>query len=287
MDVLSAVLPAVEESLRITAIIFVLMIAVELAVLKYRDRIIRLTSKNQFLSYIVSSFFGIIPGCTGTFAMDSLYMSGLLGFGGIIAVMIATAGDEAFLLISMAATGKIAAATVIYLTALLFVLGILGGLLADLWVKRFRIRFCEKCGIINHRKAEFGLSHFVREHIYQHIIRKHIWRIFVWILASVVAVELIQKYLGVISLTGMGAFYLLLAASIIGIAPLSGPNVLLIMMFSKGIVPFSVLLANSIVQDGHGLLPIMGFSIRDAIKIKAFNLAFGFLVGLILLTLGL
>ncbi|HII29730.1 TPA: hypothetical protein HA317_01545, partial [Candidatus Woesearchaeota archaeon] len=66
MDVLSAVLPAVEESLRITAIIFVLMIAVELAVLKYRDRIIRLTSKNQFLSYIVSSFFGIIPGCTGT-----------------------------------------------------------------------------------------------------------------------------------------------------------------------------------------------------------------------------
>jgi len=52
--------------------------------------------------------------------MDSLYMSGLLGFGGIIAVMIATSGDEAFILLSMAAKGEISMSIILLLMTVLF-----------------------------------------------------------------------------------------------------------------------------------------------------------------------
>ena len=82
-------------------------------------------------------------------------------------------------------------------------------------------------------------------------------------------------------------FLVLIIASLVGVLPISGPNVFLIVMFSKGMIPFSVLLANSIIQDGHGLLPIMGFSINDAIKIKTFNFIFGLAIGIILLMIGL
>ena len=81
--------------------------------------------------------------------------------------------------------------------------------------------------------------------------------------------------------------YMLIMASLIALLPISGPNIVLIVLFAKGIVPFSVLLANSIIQDGHGLLPIMGFSMDDAVKIKAFNFVVGFGLGLILLLFGL
>ncbi len=80
--------------------------------------------------------------------------------------------------------------------------------------------------------------------------------------------------------------YILLIAALIGILPISGPNIFLLVLFSKGLIPFSILLANSIIQDGHGLLPIMGFSMDDALRIKLFNFIFGLTIGGVLLFFG-
>ena len=280
-------LSSLNLSVKITLLIFGLMIIIELLVLKYKDKVIKIIKYNKISKYIVPSFFGIIPGCIGTFAMDSLYMAGLLGFGGITAVMIATSGDEAFLLISMVAAGEIPLLTVVYLTVILFAMGIIGGKLADLFIKKYKIKFCEKCGIINHGDKEFKFKHFIKEHIYKHIIKKHIWRVFIWLFAAISIIGIIQANIGQeITFSGANLFYVLIIASLIGLLPISGPNVFFIVMFSKGMIPFSVLLANSIIQDGHGLLPIMGFSMKDTIKIKLFNFVFGFIVGLILLLVG-
>ncbi len=53
-------------------------------------------------------------------------------------------------------------------------------------------------------------------------------------------------------------------------------------LFSQGVVPFSVLLVNSIVQDGHGTLPLLSHSPRDVLLIKASNLVLGLALGAIL-----
>ncbi|MFH1645558.1 MAG: putative manganese transporter, partial [Candidatus Omnitrophota bacterium] len=75
--------------------------------------------------------------------------------------------------------------------------------------------------------------------------------------------------------------------SLVGIIPESGPNIIFIMMFAKGMVPFSVLVANSIVQDGHGMIPMLSYSIKDSIYIKSFNLFIGITLGYILFLFGL
>ncbi|MFH1546460.1 MAG: putative manganese transporter [Patescibacteria group bacterium] len=287
MEILNTLSASLQASVKITLIIFILMVVVELLVLKYKEKILQLTQKNKFLSYITASFFGSIPGCVGTFAMDSLYMAGLLGFGGIIAAMVATSGDEAFLLIAMALDGEISFGIFLGLTAILFLLGILAGFIGDFITRKNRLAIHEKCEIVRHEKEFFNFKHFLKEHVCGHILKKHLWQIFLWLLGAIFVIELLQNR---IDLEGFfrnaNVFHILLAATLVGVLPISGPNVVLVMLFAKGLIPFSVLLANSIVQDGHGLLPILGFSLKDALKIKGFNLAFGLFVGGLLLLFG-
>jgi hypothetical protein len=57
-------------------------------------------------------------------------------------------------------------------------------------------------------------------------------------------------------------------------------------MFANGLIPFSVLLGSSIVQDGHGVLPLLSYSVKDAITLKLINLGLGISIGGIALALG-
>ncbi|MDD5230861.1 MAG: putative manganese transporter, partial [Candidatus Marinimicrobia bacterium] len=79
---------------------------------------------------------------------------------------------------------------------------------------------------------------------------------------------------------------ILVIACLVGLIPESGPHLIFVTMFARGLAPFSVLLASSIVQDGHGMLPLLAHSRRDFIRVKLINFGFGLLIGLIGLWLG-
>jgi len=81
--------------------------------------------------------------------------------------------------------------------------------------------------------------------------------------------------------------WVLLIVVLMGIVPESGPHMVFVMMFADGIIPFSVLLASSIVQDGHGMLPLLSYTLRDTILVKIFNIVFGLIIGLILYYIGI
>jgi hypothetical protein len=91
----------------------------------------------------------------------------------------------------------------------------------------------------------------------------------------------------------LGAFirehtmWILLIGAFIGMIPESGPHMIFVMMYAQGLVPFSVLFTASFVQDGHGMLPLLSYSIKDSILIKVFNLVFGIAVGAAFFALGL
>jgi hypothetical protein len=67
----------------------------------------------------------------------------------------------------------------------------------------------------------------------------------------------------------------------VGIIPESGPHLIFVVMYFSGAVPFSILLANSIVQDGHGALPLLAYSRKSFLMMKAVNMCFGLLIGLL------
>jgi len=81
--------------------------------------------------------------------------------------------------------------------------------------------------------------------------------------------------------------WVLAIGAILGIVPESGPHFIFVMMYAQGLVPFSVIFTSSFVQDGHGMLPLLSYSIKDSVLIKVFNLVFGLAIGGILFALGL
>ena len=81
-------------------------------------------------------------------------------------------------------------------------------------------------------------------------------------------------------------FVVLAVALLIGIIPESGPHLVFVTLFASGTIPFSILLASSIVQDGHGMLPLLAESKRGFLSVKAVNLVFGAIAGIIGLLLG-
>ena len=72
---------------------------------------------------------------------------------------------------------------------------------------------------------------------------------------------------------------MLALALLIGIIPQSGPHIIFVTLFAGGAIPFSVLLANSIVQDGHGAIPLLAESPRSFITMKAIKLVLGIMAG--------
>jgi len=59
------------------------------------------------------------------------------------------------------------------------------------------------------------------------------------------------------------------------------------MLFASGDLPLSILPVSSIVQDGHGSLPLLAESRKSFIIVKLINMAVGLLVGLAGLSLGI
>jgi hypothetical protein len=124
-------------------------------------------------------------------------------------------------------------------------------------------------------------DHFLDEHLWRHIAIRHVPRIFLWTFGALLVMHLLTSNLDIDlgKLVARGQWFVLLAACLVGLIPQSGPHLIFVTLFAGGYIPMSVLLANSIVQDGHGMLPVLAYSRRVFVLIKAINLLFGLLVG--------
>ena len=58
-------------------------------------------SKSKVGQYLLGVILGIIPGCLGAYTVVSLYTHGVVSFGSLVAAMIATSGDEAYIMLSL------------------------------------------------------------------------------------------------------------------------------------------------------------------------------------------
>ncbi len=276
-------IPILIESITITSIIFVLMIIVELLELKYSSKLKKYLTGNFLIQNITSTLLGATPGCAGVYVVDSLYMAGIVGFGSIVAATVTTFGDEAFFI--FAKSPKVA----LILVSITIVLGIIAGYLARFTEKVLKLKFKPSCSIEHHHGHEdkMHLKHFFSAHIWTHIFKKHIWKMFLWIVVSLLLIAFLNEHIHLTEFLKDHQLETMLIAAIVGLLPISGPNIFFITLYLNGDVNFSILLVSSIVQDGHGLLPILGYSLEDAFKIKLFNIIYGLSIGLILLAFNL
>ena len=333
------------HALMITGFVFAMMLMIEyLNVLTsgaWRDRL----SRRRWSQYLLAAVLGATPGCLGAFAVVAMYSHGVLTLGAVVAAMVATSGDESFVMLALIPKGALV------LAGVLFVGGIAAGVLTDLVAGRlatgglfcegFEVHAEERCecfprrliirqwkecsaarGILaagllafivalaagqvgppvwNWIRATLVLAsaaalfivstvpdHFLEEHLWRHVAMKHAPRIFLWTFGVLLTMHLLTEHLSLDEgLRGdVGRWVALFAAALVGLIPQSGPHLIFVTLYSKGAIPFSVLLASSIVQDGHGMLPLLAHSRRAFLGVKAASLVAGLALGAAAMALG-
>lgn len=333
----------INHSIMITVFVFAMMLLIDYFNVLTKGKMEESVKGGRLRQYLVASFLGVTPGCLGSFMNVSFYVHGLISFGAIVGGMIATSGDEAFVMLSLFPRDAL------LLFLILFLLGIITAWISDKLASFFKIIPCQECKLqevhydemhrfeaailkkfpafsIQRFTILFSLfaililvllgmlgpqvwnwekiilfslllflifivltvsDHYLNEHIWKHIVKKHLWRVFLWTFFALLFIEIGFQYWDLEGFVTENMGWILLISALIGLIPESGPHMVFVMMYASGLVPFSVLLASSISQDGHGILPLLSYTIKDSILIKLFNFLFALGIGLFLFIFGI
>jgi len=327
------------QSVMISGFVFIMMLVIEYINVQSKGLWQKHLTGNKWKQYLIAGFLGAIPGCLGAFTVVALFTHRLVSFGALVTAMIATSGDEAFVMLAMFPQK----ATL--LTFIILVVGVLAGYLTDkfykpkgilkdiathdlplhdepeckcfqrenFWTYLFHpslyrlsvaiiiisLMLGVATGVLSGEadlwiKITLMLSfsfalfvvvsvpdHFLKEHIWDHIVKAHLPRIFLWVFGILLIMHFLMMYIDVESWISDNMFVVLLIAVLIGIVPESGPHLIFVTLFASGTIPFSILLASSISQDGHGMLPMLAESKKGFVAVKVINMIFAFIVGAI------
>ncbi len=291
--VLNRLLDVFKDSLEITGWVILMMTLIELINVSSSGKLLAKVRNKPFLQIILAALLGAIPGCAGGFAVVSMFTHDLLSFGALISGMVATFGDEAFFLfVQNPKWGVI-------LTAILFGIAVVSGLLFMLISKKWKFtlephNFDIHQDVDNDHQAseeknagfKHKIIHFFKEHFWHHVVKQHLLRVFLWSFGVLLLLMIIGLFVDVeqmLQAKQWAKYALLLLAVVVGFIPESGPNLIFIAMFLNGTIPFGILLANSISQNGHAGLPLLAQSRKNFFIVKGITLALGLLVGAILI----
>jgi len=356
----------------ITSFVLVMMLLIEYINVVSKGSWRRSLQGSHFKQIFICAVLGLVPGCLGGFAVVSLFTHGIVNFGALVTCMIATFGDEAFVLFAVAPE------TAILLSVVIFLIAIVTGLVVNIFVKQFPTPFCPDHFAIHHADHEhvhadvmgnwrYNLKHisfqrailitgiilvvtaillgwfehshgaedlhdhdhianghlgdghihphgdisgillqerwlnilfvlvsllalfiittvqehFLQEHLWGHIIRKHLPRIFLWTLAVLTILQVGGYFFDIDEWVSGNKLYIMFLAILIGLIPESGPHIVFITLFANGTIPFSILLTNSIVQEGHAGLPLLAESKRGFLWMKIISVIVGLMAGLL------
>ena len=335
---MSIIIETFKHALMITSFVFVMMLIIEYVNVQTKGSWQNSLQKSRWLQYILSAFLGATPGCLGAFTVVALYAHNIVSFGALVTVMIATSGDEAYVMLSMF-PGK-----TFLLILILFLVGIAAGFVSDTLFKPGSIMIkklshelefhnedecvCFPMGeifsqiknltlqralliivlvlfiagltfnqlgpsewnwikitfLIGSLLALFIVSsvpeHFLEKHLWEHIVKVHVPRVFLWTFGALLLMHIVLDYLELGTWIKANYLTVMVIACLIGLIPESGPHMIFVTLFAEGAIPFGILLASSVVQDGHGMLPLLAESKRSFVFVKIINFAVGLLIGL-------
>ena len=380
--IMHLLLDILRNSILITGLVVIMMMMIESLNIESKGLLFNGLRKTKVGQVIIAALLGSIPGCMGGFATVSLYTHRMFSFGALIAMMIASSGDEAFIMLAMIPQQAF------ILFVILFFIAVITGICIDLiWNKKHKMT-CSKhdhssCGpeteckegfevhegkesigdgkrhlgwhriamfiglalfiaalatgklghdhgshshedhtghmhaeacvhdheacTHEHDEATFhidllsedwmnilfaGLSvimlivlilasdHFVEDHLWKHIVRKHLPTIFIWTSGVLLLVGIGLQHIEIDRWISDNTVLMILLATMIGIIPESGPHMIFVTLFAAGIIPFPVLLASSISQDGHASIPLLAESKKSFLWAKLINCAVALIAGL-------
>lgn len=326
------------ESIEICLLVVAMMTLIEIFNVSTQGKLFKGLEKYRFGQIPIAAALGLLPGCLGGFAGVSLYSHRIIGFGALIAMLIATTGDESFVMLAKF-PGK-----ALMIMGGLFLLGTAVGYIAEyiastlrkegkindigsdrLLNDKYEIHECD-CGhshephhdhdnehgdkqcdeqrsLDKHQSHEpvnghashshshhsdeslwhHKIMHFIKEHVWKHVIKRHLPTIFAWTYGVLALFGILSLYIDLDTWINDNTWLMILLATIIGLIPESGPHLIFVSTFAAGILPFPVLLANCIAQDGHACLPLIAENKKSWLIVKGIKTILALAAGYIAL----
>ena len=364
------------NTILITGLVVVMMMMIESLNIESKGLFFKGLRKTKVGQVVIGALLGSVPGCMGGFATVSLYTHRMFSFGALVAMMIASSGDEAFIMLAMIPEQAL------LLFAILFVIAVAVGIIVDIFVKSpapecedgYKVHEGHEesdthehkdrhfgwkrismfvalavfigalasgqlghdhgsheagahahehhsehvhhdCDCEHHHEADhqheseektfhinllsedwmnvlfaglsiivlivliFASDHFVEEHLWNHIVRRHLPVIFAWTFGVLLVLGIGLQYVDIDRWISDNTVLMILLATAIGIIPESGPHMIFVTLFAAGVVPFPVLLASSISQDGHSSIPLLAEDKKGFLWAKLINCAVALAAG--------
>ena len=134
------------NSILITGLVIVMMMMIESLNIESRGLFFKGLKKTKVGQVVFGALLGSVPGCMGGFATVSLYTHKMFSFGALVAMMIASSGDEAFVMLAMIPDKAL------LIFAILFIVAIAVGIITDLIHDKVHRKHCHEadhsnCGV--------------------------------------------------------------------------------------------------------------------------------------------
>ena len=132
-DVVEIVVISMRDSF-LAVTVFVAVMVFLFSWLQYATsgRFVEHIRERKKLQPVIGALMGLTPGCGGAIVMMPMYARGYVTYGTVIATLIATLGDSAFVLIGAAVTDSSFIAPLIAVHVISFIVGVTWGYLVDI-----------------------------------------------------------------------------------------------------------------------------------------------------------
>ena len=400
MGLIEIIINAAQESfLHVGVLLGIVILIFGYIDYKTGGNIVDILDKNKRIQPMIGAILGIIPGCGGSIILMPLYVKNKVSFGALVATLISSMGDAAFILISSDIKAYLGVSLISFVTAI--VCGYMVDILHLDEKLKLRKDKLHNCDCTNHEKTDFekGLKidlnakkHIGHEendevdHALHHNEKRNMgklgykfthsigYKIFYLLIIigliimishgegaehahshvhsheeglelsfegvisllgltlSIIYTALSKKYiknsthevveskilsfkemiihsasetafvitwifvgylvydLGVMIIGGeevlnsillVNGMITVLIGALLGVIPGCGIQVIFISLYSKGVMPFAALVANSISQDGDALFPLIAMDKKSALWAKILNLIPAIIIGFV------
>ncbi len=241
------------DSVKLLPFLFLSYLLIEYIEHRASGKFARALTKMGAWGPVGGAALGCVPQCGFAVAAADLYSGGVISFGTLLAVFVATSDEAVPVLLAYPEK----AGSIVPLLLFKLVLGALCGLIADI-VLRGRL---DTGGIERgHSELHTGCHSDCCEHGIFRSALKHTLQIYVFILAAMAVLNTGVYFIGterISAVLGDSTAVAAVFAALLGFIPNCAPSVLLSEFYAQGVIGFAPLIAGLCTNTGVGLLVML------------------------------
>jgi len=273
MVLMDVVLDTLTDVLKIIPFLFVIYLFLEFLEHEAGHKMEHFLEKHRRMNPIFGTLLGIIPSCGFAGAASSLFATGVISAGTLIAVYLSSSDEMLSIMLSMQAPFSV----IWPILAVKVVIAVIAGMIIDAFSKKRDIdveEFCER----EHDDHSHGIFYSAMMHTLQ---------VTIWLLLITLVFNLLVAWIGEDNLRMFVAAYpnqSVLVSTLVGMIPSCASSILLTKMYLEGVIGFAAVCAGLLVNAGTGMMVLwrVNPNLKENFKILFLTWVSGLAGGLVI-----